>query len=603
MKRQNKQRIKAHLLRGGFYLLVGLAGTLVFFFRLEARVNISHRTLTFAERVGYQRTIEEVYWRHRIWPKENPNPKPSLDAVMSQAQLEKKVEEYLRNSQLLARQSQRPITPDQLQAEINRMASHTRQPDVLRELLAALGNDPFIVAECLARPILSERLVNELHTASNPPRGIESHELLTAETGYSVSTDDPDCRYYLPEITSPPVEDPAGGCIDDTWSATSTTGAPAARTEHAAVWTGTEMIVWGGESDFGSLNTGGRYNPSTDTWVALPTSGAPDPRWEHTAVWTGTEMIVWGGASACCFTFVNTGGRYNPSTDSWVATTITGAPDPRWEHTAVWTGTEMIVWGGANQNGYVYLNTGGRYNPSTDSWVVTTTIGAPDPRAFQTAVWTGTEMIVWAGYGGNYFNTGGKYNPSTDTWISTTTTGAPGTRAVHTAVWTGTEMIVWGGQTDINPVSLNTGGKYDPITDTWVATTTTGAPTGRAFHSAVWTGTQMIIWGGINLRDVSTGARYNPSANTWVVITNTDPPDRRRRHTAVWTGTEMIVWGGINDRDGFLNTGGRYCVQAGAPSPTPTPTGTATARPTSTPIGTPRVIPTPRIRPTAAPRP
>ncbi len=51
-------------------------------------------TLTFADRVAYQRAIEEVYWRHRIWPKERPDPKPSLDQVMPRAQLEKKVEKY-----------------------------------------------------------------------------------------------------------------------------------------------------------------------------------------------------------------------------------------------------------------------------------------------------------------------------------------------------------------------------------------------------------------------------------------------------------------------------------------------------------------------------
>ena len=56
------------------------------------------RTLTFVERVAYQRAIEDVYWRHRIWPKERLDPKPSLDAVMSQAELEKKVIDYLRNS-------------------------------------------------------------------------------------------------------------------------------------------------------------------------------------------------------------------------------------------------------------------------------------------------------------------------------------------------------------------------------------------------------------------------------------------------------------------------------------------------------------------------
>jgi hypothetical protein len=65
-------------------------GTLLGFFRNETAANVSQRTLTFAERVAYQRAIEDVYWRHRIWPKERPDPKPSLAAVMSQAQLETK---------------------------------------------------------------------------------------------------------------------------------------------------------------------------------------------------------------------------------------------------------------------------------------------------------------------------------------------------------------------------------------------------------------------------------------------------------------------------------------------------------------------------------
>ena len=115
---------------------------------------------TFAERVAYQRAIEDVYWRHRIWPRERPDPKPSLDAVMSQAQLESKVHDYLRKSQALEDYWQQPITAEQLQTEIDRMAHHTRQPEVLRELFDALGNDPLVIAECLARPILAERLFN-----------------------------------------------------------------------------------------------------------------------------------------------------------------------------------------------------------------------------------------------------------------------------------------------------------------------------------------------------------------------------------------------------------------------------------------------------------
>src|ERR1700752_4446915 len=139
-----------------------ITGTLFAFFHPETPAKGSQRMLTFAQRVAYQRAIEEVYWHHRIWPRnggERPDQKPSLDTVMSQAQLQKKVADYLRKSQALEDYWQRPITAGQLQAEMDRMASHTKQPEVLRELFDALGNDPFVIAECVARPALAERLL------------------------------------------------------------------------------------------------------------------------------------------------------------------------------------------------------------------------------------------------------------------------------------------------------------------------------------------------------------------------------------------------------------------------------------------------------------
>src|SRR5205809_7910901 len=139
-----------------------VSGTLFGFLRPEASSEVFRRTLTFADRVAYQTAIEDVYWRHRIWPEANPGPKPPLDKVMSQAQIEKKVEAYLRNSQALEDYRDRPITADQLQGEMERMASHTKQPEVLQELFEALGNDPFVIAACLARPILTERLIADV---------------------------------------------------------------------------------------------------------------------------------------------------------------------------------------------------------------------------------------------------------------------------------------------------------------------------------------------------------------------------------------------------------------------------------------------------------
>src|SRR6476659_3550018 len=217
-----------------------LAGTLLDFFQSEAPARNFQRTLTFADRVAYQRAIEEVYWRHRIWPRnrgERPGPKPSLDAVMSQAQIESKVQDYLRNSQALQAYWQRPITAEQLQAEMDRMAHHTKRPQVLREIFHALGDDPAVIAECLARPVLAQRLITELNKED---RGTIAKAALTT-AGKTVS-------YTLPVIAAP-----AGTCTDNTWTPTSTTNAPEARTEHTAVWTGSEIIVWGGVGNSGGL--------------------------------------------------------------------------------------------------------------------------------------------------------------------------------------------------------------------------------------------------------------------------------------------------------------------------------------------------------------
>jgi N-acetylneuraminic acid mutarotase len=571
-------------------------GTLSASLRPEAVTKVSKRTLTFEERVAYQRAIEELYWRYRIWPKENAGPKPPLDAVMSQAQLEKKVADYLRNSQAVADQWQQPLTAEQLQAEMDRMAKNTRQPEVLREVFEALGNDPFVVAECLAKPALAERLLAHSAGAQVKQTSRPYSHIVAGTTNY----------------TLPTISDAAAGCIDDTWTATSTTNAPSGRINHTAVWTGSEMIVWGGSGAGGRFSTGGRYNPSTDSWTDTSTANPPVGRELHTAVWTGSEMIVWGGFSGPAY--FNTGARYNPTTDTWTATSTSSAPSARVVHTAVWSGSEMIVWGGRDFNNL--FNTGGRYNPGTDSWTATSTINGPLARVGHTAVWTSSEMIVWGGVasGNTFFNTGGRYTPSTDSWMTTSVINAPTARSGHKAVWTGNEIIIWGGGFyDGTNHYLNTGGKYDPGTDSWIATTTTNAPSARSLHAAVWTGNEMVIWGGAD--DVSafnTGGRYNIGMDNWIPTTTTNAPAGRPQHTAVWTGSEMIVWGGYDG--GYLSTGGRYCAPTGPTStPTPTATATATFTPTSTatatatatptPTATPRVTPTPRLNPTPRSRP
>jgi hypothetical protein len=351
---------------------------------------------------------------------------------------------------------------------------------------------------------------------------------------------------------------------NDSWSPTS--NAIDARSHPTAVWTGSEMIIWGGWDceDYSAYSTGGKYIPSTDSMVAISTDDVPSARYYNAAVWTGEEMIIWGGFNFQ--SYLNNGGRYDPVSDEWVATSTINAPSGNSIPTGVWTGSLMIIWGGD-------VNTGGKYNPDDDEWTAISTNNAPSARIFHTAVWTGQEMIIWGGQeSANYYNTGARYNPNANSWTATSTDNVPEGRTKHTAIWTGTEMIIWGGYYIEEPSKhyLSTGGKYNPGNDSWIATSTDDAPDARATHTAVWTGIEMVIWGGWYesldsqaAYPYNSGGRYNPGYDSWTSTSTSDAPFSRYGHAAIWTGletSEMIIWGGVNGNY-VIGSGGKLCIK------------------------------------------
>ncbi|MDH3463199.1 MAG: hypothetical protein OEM32_06200, partial [Acidimicrobiia bacterium] len=110
------------------------------------------RALTFSERVDAQRSIERVYYRHQI------GATLPFEQALPQEVLEAQVRTYLRQSAALEQQWRTPVTADALRAELERIAQGTRMPERLIEIYDALGGDPFLIAECLARPFLVDRL-------------------------------------------------------------------------------------------------------------------------------------------------------------------------------------------------------------------------------------------------------------------------------------------------------------------------------------------------------------------------------------------------------------------------------------------------------------
>jgi N-acetylneuraminic acid mutarotase len=425
-----------------------------------------------------------------------------------------------------------------------------------------------------------------------------------------------------------------------TWTSLPAADAPSARTGHTAVWTGTEMIIWGGTGSDGSrLNTGARYSLATHSWRPLPSAGAPSARSGHSAAWTGTEMIIWGGAGPG-EAAVDSGARYDPGSNTWVPMNSSGAPGPRFGHTAVWTGDEMVIWGGAKvadascvaAGHYCVMGDGAHYSPATDTWLPASTSGAAEARFDHTVVWTGTEMVVWGGRTSATWvvGTGARYHPVTRVWTELASENAPSARMEHTAVWTGSDMIIWGGgdgvigsSADPRSQGLATGARYAPATNSWSPVNTLNAPTPRRAHSAVWTGQAMMVCGGWDVwrsvrpavedcrsylaakntwggsptvpQDLSgntsvwTGNevlvsgegttwntatdavwRYLPDQRTWAPVPVGGGPAGRKRASTIWTGTEMITWGGVNFIDDprhpswtCFDDGGRFSPSTG----------------------------------------
>lgn len=330
------------------------------------------------------------------------------------------------------------------------------------------------------------------------------------------------------------------------WVQGTTDGAPYARTGHSGVWTGTQFLVWGGSLPGGGyLGSGAGYDPAADRWFAVSSVDSPGPRSGHAAVWTGQEMMVWGGQDSTGYAV--TGARYDPTRTTWHLLPDTGAPAGRVGAVAVWTGAELVVWGGRNDG--EILGDGGVYDRSGNLWSALAPAEVAEPRFGASGIWTGRQVILWGGRGnlgplasGARLSVGGGSAP---VWSAVATLQAPTARTGHTAVWTGQQMIVWGGKGAEAQDYRADGASYDPAADKWTPLPTDGAPGGRSGHAALWTGSEMLILGGESASGpLSSGHAYDPVRRRWRVLNGAGNPSPRREATAAWTGAEVLVFGG-----------------------------------------------------------
>ena len=183
------------------------------------------------------------------------------------------------------------------------------------------------------------------------------------------------------------------------------------RSDPAFVWTGDELLIWGGRSEGGGSNAtsfadGAAYDPSSRTWRSLP--DAPIDARASFSVWTGSEFVVWGSTERTARRL--DGAAYNPTTDRWRP--IAEAPLNITDGSAMWSGDEMLVVGAAldgNNHAETRTTIGEAYDPETDAW---RELPASDlsPQAM-TAVWLNGELVAW-----DYDLASQAYDPGVDRW-------------------------------------------------------------------------------------------------------------------------------------------------------------------------------------------
>lgn len=382
-------------------------------------------------------------------------------------------------------------------------------------------------------------LSNQLTAMSNSLVAISNAAQATIPSGINVVSTDPADPGLTGQGFVRFLTIPAPG-----WKNTAA-GGPTARSAHAAVWSGDSLYVWGGTLAGGTRSaTGHRYDPALDQWFPLNPSGAPTARSGHSGIWTPQGLIIWGGFNSG---YQADGSLLSTQSGQWSPLPSAPSFPGRDKHLTAWTGARMLLWGGRNASGL--LQDGALYNPANSQWSTLPTANAPAARQDAAGAWTGTDFIVWGGLGtlgelGNGARLTLTNGATPGSWSDLPTSGAPSPRLGHSAVWTGSHLLVWGGLA--GPAYRGDGAAYDPALNTWQPIPTTGAPAARVGHTAVWTGEEMLIFGGKNADgDLATGGAYHPGTGKWRPLPTDGSPIARHTASGVWSGTELLVFGGL----------------------------------------------------------
>jgi hypothetical protein len=328
------------------------------------------------------------------------------------------------------------------------------------------------------------------------------------------------------------------------------------RSRAATAWTGTEMIIWGGlttkpESPRGD---GAAYRPADKRWAVLPPAPLT-PRYGMAYAWTNAALFVWGGSlEPRAERPATDGALYDPATRSW--RTLPPAPQAaRSGATAVWTGTEVVVVGGRTGDVTALLDAAA-YNPATNRWRLLPALPAAPDHGIRhlVAVAAGGQVYVWAPWVSPVRTSGNstfgidlfRLDTATDRWSTPTLTGDAPT-GVREPLWTGLEFIVPAAvpfRPGSGPVAIDRrGSRLDPADGRW--RTMAHGPVDDENGRSLWTGAALITFDATAV--LGAAAAWDPATDRWTRLPDA-PASTAGEAAAVWTGTQLLIWGEVHPR-------------------------------------------------------
>lgn len=339
----------------------------------------------------------------------------------------------------------------------------------------------------------------------------------------------------------------------------------AGRSDAAGVWTGSQLLVWGGGVDRVVYADGASYDPATRAWQKLPPSPL-SARADPAYAWTGRYLFVWGGQDAAGHS-LSDGALYDPAARAWHRLPSAPIDKPASAQAVAADGRVVLLTGRMGAETIEAVE----YLPDSNSWtprfdlhlpknhelLFFTPLAAGD-RVFIWSMWSHSTKIGphsyagWSGVDPYVFETGRRQ------WTS-----APAVRPidgtdVRQPLWDGRQVIIPSGERYCGDCTgpwapPKPGRMTDPDTGTHSAIAAL-PPSAYQPASLVWTGSALLaVEGGFSehtatrwvVRPGGT-ALWNPSTNRWSVLPRAPFVAGTGDAVIVWAGDRVLVWGELS---------------------------------------------------------